>query len=70
VSKAFGTGFGPNIGWLDIEVLRHQGTGAPSVRLRDKAQELAEGRGVGTVLVSLAHTRNYAVAQALLLAKA
>jgi phosphopantetheinyl transferase (holo-ACP synthase) len=40
------------------------------VRLRDKAQELAEGRGVGTVLVSLAHTRNYAVAQALLLAKA
>ena len=66
VSKAFGTGLGPSIGWLDIEVVRDEASGAPSVRLLNKAQELAADRGVGAILVSLSHTKNYAVAQALL----
>jgi holo-[acyl-carrier protein] synthase len=69
VSKAFGTGFGPSIGWLDIEVVRNEETGAPSVRLRGKAEELARANGVGQVLVSLAHTRKYSVATALLIAQ-
>ena len=67
VSKAFGTGFGPSIGWLDIEVVRDAASGAPSVRLANKARELAAARGVAAVLVSLSHTRRYAVAQALLI---
>lgn len=67
VSKAFGTGFGPSIGWLDIEVVRDEVSGAPSVRLDDKALKLANARGVKSVLVSLSHTKNYAVAQALLI---
>jgi holo-[acyl-carrier protein] synthase len=66
VSKSFGTGFGPAIGLLDIEVVRDDDTGAPSVRLSDRAQGLARQKQVRDVLVSLAHTRHYAVAEALL----
>ena len=68
VSKAFGTGFGPQIGWLDIEVVRDGDTGAPSVRLSTRARKWADSLGVGQILVSLSHTRHYAVAHALLLA--
>jgi holo-[acyl-carrier protein] synthase len=64
VSKAFGTGFGPAISLLDIEVMRDPVTGAPSVRLSAQAQRVAREREAGDVLVSLAHTRHYSVAQA------
>jgi holo-[acyl-carrier protein] synthase len=67
VSKAFGTGFGPHMGWLDIEVVRDPVTGAPSVRLSRRARTLARARGVRQILISLSHTRNYAIAQALLI---
>jgi holo-[acyl-carrier protein] synthase len=66
VSKAFGTGIGRQIGWQDIEVVRDAATGEPSVRLAGKAIELAASRGVGRALVSIAHTRASAVAQAVL----
>lgn len=66
VSKAFGTGVSEHIGWLDIEVVRDDSTGAPSVRLSPKGARLAARRGVKQVLVSLSHTHHYAVAQALL----
>lgn len=66
VSKAFGTGVSEHIGWRDIEVVRDRKTGAPSVRLSAKGSQLAKKRGVEQILVSLAHTRHYAVAQALL----
>lgn len=66
VTKAFGTGVGEHLGWLDIEVVRDARTGAPSVRLSAKGEKLARARGVRRVLVSLSHTRHYAVAHALL----
>ena len=66
VSKAFGTGVSEHIGWLDIEVIRDPKTGAPSVRLSEKGRRLARRKKVSDVLVSLSHTRSYAVAQALL----
>ncbi len=66
VSKAFGTGVSEHIGWRDIEVVRDGKTGAPSVRLSAKGRKLAKKRGVERVLVSLSHTKHYAVAQALL----
>lgn len=69
VSKAFGTGFGPHLGWLDIEIVKDLETGAPSVRLSPKARALAEACEAGRVLISLSHTRNYAVAHALLMAR-
>ena len=67
VSKAFGTGMGPHIGWLDIETVRDESTGAPSVRLAQKGAELACRMGVTEIVVSLSHTRDYAVANVLLL---
>ena len=38
----------------------------PSVALLDKGRVLLEARGATAVLVSLAHTKDYAVAQAVL----
>jgi holo-[acyl-carrier protein] synthase len=69
VSKAFGTGIGPHINWLDMEVMRDPESGAPSIRLLGKAMALARQHGAGPVLVSLSHTHNYAVASALIVAE-
>lgn len=69
VSKAFGTGIGDALGWLDIEVLR-AASGAPAVQLHGGGAQLARRRGVRQILISLSHTRHYAVAQALLLGAA
>ena len=65
VTKAFGTGIGPHISWLDMEVVRDHSSGAPSVRLIGKAKELSQQRNVKEILISLSHTRNYSVAHAL-----
>lgn len=68
VSKAFGTGIGEHLGWLDIEILADPESKAPTVQLSPRAQEWSQARGIQTVLVSLSHAREYAVAQALLIA--
>lgn len=66
VSKAFLTGIGPIFGWLDIEVERNHDSGAPSVKLHGKAADYAERLGVSRVMISLSHTKSYAVASAVL----
>ncbi|TAN37673.1 MAG: holo-[acyl-carrier-protein] synthase [Verrucomicrobia bacterium] len=68
ISKAFGTGIGEALGWLDIEVVRGA-AGAPTVKLHDAGARLARRRGVQRILISLSHTRHYAVAQALLVGR-
>ncbi len=67
VTKAIGTGIGPHIGWLDIEVVRNEATGAPSVRFGPNVARMVTQRKIRDVLISLSHTRNYAVAHALLI---
>ena len=69
VSKALRTGIGPHVGWLDIEVTKEEESGAPSVRLSGAAKRYAEQCGVARILVSLAHTRHYAVAQAVVIGR-
>ncbi len=69
VSKAFGTGISPELNWLDIEVVRDARSGAPDVRLSPRGQALADARAVERILISLSHTHNYAVAQAILLGR-
>lgn len=66
VSKAFMTGIGSHFGWLDIEVIRNDQTGAPAVRLHGGGALYAQNIGVKRILVSLSHTRHYAVASAIL----
>ena len=62
VAKAFGTGIGAQLGWLDIEI-RHAPSGAPEIRLSGKGASLAAERGVQNILVSLTHTESMAAAQ-------
>ena len=69
VSKAFGTGIGPSLGWLDIEVVRNAESGAPSIKLTQHGKELAQRQGVDRVLISLSHTHHFAVAHALLVGR-
>ena len=64
-AKAFGTGIGEHIGWLDIEVV-HESSGAPLLVFYGKGAALAARRGVGGVLVSLTHTESMAAATVLL----
>lgn len=63
ISKAFGTGIGRQLGWKDMEI-RKRDSGEPYVVLQGKGLELARQRGVATVLVSLSHCKEYAIAQA------
>ena len=62
VSKAFGTGIGEQLGFLEIEVC-HGESGAPRIVLHGPAAELAQERGVRKIHVSLSHTAQCAVAQ-------
>lgn len=68
VSKAFGTGIGKDVGWLDLEVVR-KASGEPEVILSGRAQEFAKENEVGDIKVSLTHAEHYAAANAVILAK-
>ncbi|MBF4695348.1 holo-ACP synthase [Fusibacter ferrireducens] len=60
VSKAFGTGVrGFNL--RDIEVLRDE-LGHPYVNLYDGAKEVAHQKGITTLMVSISHSSENAVA--------
>lgn len=63
--KALGVGPGSGIGWRDVEV-RSVARGIPKVELRGPAAERAERLGSATPMVSITHTRDLAIAQALL----
>lgn len=67
VAKAFGTGINSKLSWQDIEVIADPVTHAPSVRFSSKGQKLVAKRRVSRVVISLSHTHEYAVAQAILL---
>ncbi len=62
VSKAFGTGIGAQLSFLEIEVC-HGESGAPLIVLHGPAAEFAQARGVRKIHVSLSHTATCAVAQ-------
>ncbi len=69
VSKAFGTGIGETMGWLDIEVRRSAG-GAPVCVLHGGAAKLAAKLGGVNVLISLTHTDTSAAASVVLVSPA
>ena len=62
VSKAFGTGIGKAMGWRDIDVQK-KASGEPFVVLSGRARELADGRAVRAVWITLSHTDDHAMAQ-------
>lgn len=63
VLKALGTGFSDGIGMKDVSVGRGD-DGRPRVVLMRRAAELAQAQGVQEVVLSLSHTREVAVANA------
>ena len=65
VSKAFGTGIGAEVGWLDIEVVHHE-SGQPYVILHGAGGRLLSTRGGTVIHLSLSHTQTYACAVALI----
>ncbi len=62
VSKVLGLGV-RGVGWREIEII-HLPTGAPMVRLHDRALRRASQLGMERVAVSISHEREYAVAVA------
>ncbi len=65
--KALGTGLSGGLHWTDAEV-RNEPSGKPYVVLSGAAKEFADRLGVHTILISLSHSRQYAIAQVMLLA--
>ncbi len=61
VFKALGCGW-RQIPWREVEVQKGA-LGEPLVRLGPRAQALAREKGIEEILISLSHTREYAVAQ-------
>ncbi|WP_129598200.1 holo-ACP synthase [Anaerophilus nitritogenes] len=62
VMKSLGTGL-RNFKWIDIEIDRDH-LGKPVVNLYNGAQEIADHKEIKEIMVSISHSRDYAVAQA------
>ena len=65
IAKAFGTGIGKELGWLDMEIICSDSK-APVVKLSPRAKRLGRRRRIKNVLVSISHTHAYTAAVALL----
>ena len=65
IVKAFGTGIGPELSWLDLEICRKE-SGAPYVVLHGRGQELFVARGARALHISLTHTAQDGAATAIL----
>ena len=62
VMKALGRGWGQQVGWQDIEVVRRRGT-RPEIVLHGKAREYAASLGILRFHLALTHTATLAQAQ-------
>ena len=65
VMKALGTGWSDGVGWKDVEVVNEL-SGAPSIQLHGRALERMREIGASRVHLSLSHSGDLAVAQAVL----
>lgn len=68
VVKAFGEGARYPLKWTDIEVVNNR-DGKPAIRFYNDAFKLMKKRKIGDALVSVAHSKKYAVANVILIAK-
>ena len=66
VFKALGTGWRFGLRWQDVEVVNDL-LGKPNIILSGEAQQRAELMGAKKVMVSLSHTKKYAVAYVVLI---
>ena len=66
VAKAFGTGIGSQLEWLDMDIQRNE-AGAPKLVLSGAGRDFAEANKIGEIMISLTHARDYAAANAVAL---
>lgn len=59
VAKALGTGF--RFSWQDVEIINDD-LGKPLVVLSGKALEVAKTKNISEILVTISHSKDYAVA--------
>lgn len=64
ILKVLGTGWAKGIQWTDVQIV-NLASGAPSVVLANRAQEIATGLGIREVQVSISHCKEYATAFAI-----
>ena len=64
VVKALGTGFSDGVSFRDVSVTRDD-SGRPRALLAGRAAEIARERGIGEVALSISHTHDVAVANAI-----
>lgn len=64
VVKALGTGFSEGVGFRDVSVARDE-SGRPRAVLSGRAAEIARERGVREIALSISHTHDVAVANAI-----
>lgn len=63
--KALGTGWSLSMCWKDVEIT-NDSLGKPNIILSGTTQQIAEKMGVEKAIVSLSHTKHYAVANVIL----
>ena len=68
VVKAFGVARKHPLNWTDIEIFNDE-EGKPVILFSNDALKLKKRKKVGEVVVSMSHSKNYAVANAILLRK-
>jgi len=69
VLKAFGDGLPKRVEWTEVEIWNEE-SGKPMVRLHGHIKKMQKQMRVNDIKISLSHTRNYAVASALLITNA
>lgn len=68
VSKALGTGIGPELGLTSVEVLCDATSGAPRVELDALGTRTLQAKGGSKILITLSHDGGQALAVALVVA--
>jgi len=66
VAKAFGTGIGKDLAFIDMNIMRKP-SGEPEVELRGDGAEFAEANKIVMIKISLTHAEHYAAANAVAL---
>lgn len=64
VMKTMGTGFVKGVHFTEIEI-ESESSGKPVVRLTGSTARVAEQLGIGVILVTISHSRQYATATAI-----
>jgi len=68
ILKAIGTGWIRGISWRDMEI-RNQPSGQPVVAVTGGVKQVCEDLGIGQILITISHCRNYATATAIAVAR-